>query len=1070
MNNYKFNPKKSILRQSIKLALALGAFHSIGISTAYAAEEEATEEEKILVTGSRIRRDEFSSASPIQILKTEEAKKSGITSVAQMLQRMSLSNGQQFDETFNSNSGNSNATEAPPTGGVGSSNVGLRGLGPERTLILINGRRLGASGVRGAPAQPDISMIPFEMVERIEVLSDSASAIYGADAVAGVVNIILKDHIDGMQFSATINSPVDDGGQIKQFSFATGLESERSTFVFGAEFYDRERIATGDRIDCMKSRLRDTNTGAIYSYCRSGFWDNAAIPFGDVSTPSPGDWAHFTEGVSDLTNPITGQPITNWSSPLGLPNSPSSFPCWGGCQLDDNGDSFRFYSYDPFYNDQKERMRADLVQPVTRFSVVARGTYLPEWGESTSSELYYETSYFHRHLTNTAAAEQAFVALNAMIPQEDADGNIVRDANGDPILAVNPLNPFGVDALNIITFDDLNQTRDVELDHFRAVAGLRGDISGEWAAQKGWNWDISATYDRGTGVQSQPQLNEDRLALSLDTQRLDVNGNVVCGYTLNVNAGQGFITPSQCVPFQAFHPSLYNNSGSFSGTFATDAEREYLMGERVNTTEVEQTMFQAFVGGELFDFEDGGSASIAIGAEYRRDSIRSRADFLSSHGAHAAENPSTEGATTGSRDITEYYAELNLPILVGVSGADLLEVDIAARATDESNFGSQNTERLRVTYSPVDWVTVSAAYGTSFRAPNLREQFLGDQFDGVSGAADPCHVTNAGAGWDGSTYNAALDRRSATALANCIQQGADPTFLGSLGTTTIPVRIGGNVSDLKPETSEQTTVTLKVAPINDGDVSFDFAITYFDIEIEDTIRSIGAGVIMNNCIFGEANLASSYCSRVTRNTNPVPGTEQLNFPTIVDASFINVGLETSTGWDLNTRLGYNFGDMQLAWNTQLTIQDERTEKVLDDDPVHDLVGEFGTPENRFLNTLSLTHGDFQYTLVSRFVDDTQIGRDADLSADCYTAADSTVLVGNPNVVLVCEAESQWIHDASVTWTPNSDWQLTVGISNLLDEEPPLVNPSAGSNRGGRLVSSGYDQVGQSLFASMTYKF
>ena len=264
---------------------------------------------------------------------------------------------------------------------------------------------MGSSGVRGAPAQPDLSLIPFEMVDRIEVLSDSASAIYGADAVAGVINVILKDHMEGAQFSATISKPFDDGGEEKKFSFVTGLESERSTFILGVEFYDRERIAVGDRLDCAKQQLRDTATGAQYSYCRSGFWDNAAIPFGDIGNGN--DWAHYTPGLSDLINPNTGLPVENWSSPANLA-LPSTFNCYGGCTLDDNGSTFRRYSLNPFLNDQKERMRADLVQPVTRFSVNARGTYAPEWSESVNSNIYYETSYSSRHLTNMSTCIQNF--------------------------------------------------------------------------------------------------------------------------------------------------------------------------------------------------------------------------------------------------------------------------------------------------------------------------------------------------------------------------------------------------------------------------------------------------------------------------------------------------------------------------------------------------------------------------------------------------------------------------------------------------------------------------------------
>jgi iron complex outermembrane receptor protein len=174
--------------------------------------------EEITVTGSRIRRDEFSSPSPIQVLDVESGRQLGISSISEMLQRATVATGQQIDATLNTNAGNSNATEAPPTGGVGSSSIDLRGLGPERTLILVNGRRMGSVGVRGAPAQPALNLIPFSMVDRAEVLTEGVSAVYGADAVAGVVNVILREDFAG--FAVTLNTelPNDDGGEIGQIS------------------------------------------------------------------------------------------------------------------------------------------------------------------------------------------------------------------------------------------------------------------------------------------------------------------------------------------------------------------------------------------------------------------------------------------------------------------------------------------------------------------------------------------------------------------------------------------------------------------------------------------------------------------------------------------------------------------------------------------------------------------------------------------------------------------------------------------------------------------------------------
>ena len=149
--------------------------------------------EEVVVTGSRLRRDSYSSATPLQVLDVEAAKRTGITSISEMLQRTTVANGQQINASFNGNAGASNASEPPALGGVGSANINLRALGPERTLILVNSKRLGSSGVRGAPAQPDLNLLPMNMVQSVEIITEGASSVYGADAVTGVVNFIMKN-------------------------------------------------------------------------------------------------------------------------------------------------------------------------------------------------------------------------------------------------------------------------------------------------------------------------------------------------------------------------------------------------------------------------------------------------------------------------------------------------------------------------------------------------------------------------------------------------------------------------------------------------------------------------------------------------------------------------------------------------------------------------------------------------------------------------------------------------------------------------------------------------------------
>lgn len=1039
-------------------------------------EGDEAEDTVVTITGSRIRRDEFASPSPIQIVSVDEAKESGITNVADMIQRISLVNGLQIDNTINTNSGLSNASEAPPAGGVGSVNVGLRGLGAERTLILINGRRLGASGVRGAPSQPDLSMIPIDMVERAEVLSDSASAVYGADAVAGVINIIMKDNFDGAQVSVNLSQPSDPGGEVTQISFVTGGESDRFKFVLGGEYYNRERISLGDRTNCIQQReiIRDPSLaedGNQYNFCDNGFPDDAMI-LGD------GSWLFYEPGATgDWVNPNNGQNVGDWTGPgnLAADTWSAMFPFLPSEQV-----GFDRFRLNPAYSDVQERLNSDLVQPSTRFSIITNASYMPEWGEEDNVELFFESSYFHRHLLNIATAEQIYVSVPDSLPVQvgtDSLGNPIfdTDANGEWITAANPWNPFGIEALPVVTIDGFTQDRDLSLDHFRFVTGIRGDLPGEWAKENGWSYELAASYDRGDGIVTQPQLDSRNFEKAQNGQYIDLDGNIQCGGRTNTpnNLG-GIIKDKDCTPLNILASGVYGKDGVSTGSLTAE-EYAFLLGERVNGTTVTQAIFSGYTTGDLFEFDDGGTASIVLGFESRRDHIESQADFNGEKGFFIAESPTTEGRTEGSRTIDEVFTEVSLPILAGVDGVHELTADLALRYTDESNFGSEATERVRVLYAPTDWLSFSVAYGTSFRAPNLREQFLGDQTSGVGGGADPCHASFGG-GLDGGVYFPDQDTRSQTVLDNCALSGVDPTVLGTQGTTTIPVVISGNVDTLSPETSEQTTFTVK-ADVYEGDnASFNFAATYFDIDIENTISQVGAAYIMRRCYEDAPGLSSPFCSLVGPRNPNLP--DPVNLITTVNDSFVNIGQETSAGFDINTRFSYTFEDfmddtLEFIWTTQLTIQDDRTRTIIPEEGTDDLLGTHGTPELRFVHRMAFNYGDFSVIYSGRWIDETDFFTRNPQDSRCYTPGPSTYLysfANRPQYILDCVAESKYYSDLALTWTPDDTFRATFGISNVTDEGPALVNSGRGNDRGGRMTGAGYDQVGRALFLQATFKF
>lgn len=1060
MRKYDKSWLRRALLTSVASVIAASAF---GLSASIALAQDADDDdvvEEILVTGSRIRRDEFTSAAPMQTFNIDAARQIGVTSISELLQRSTIANGQQIDGTLNTNSGNSNASEPPPLGGVGSANIALRGLGPERTLVLINSKRLGSAGVRGAPSQPDLNLLPLALVERIEVITKGASSIYGADAVAGVVNILLRNSFEGFEATANVEIPLDGGGEVYQFSMITGAETDRSSLVFAAEFTEQRRISVGQRRDCLESIAVDASGTLQPKFCSLTFFDNivyegnTAQPINPATgLPLVSDWFFYSDSIP------TDVGVPNWISALSLPQPTAPQDCRRA--------DLRCRGLGPigFYGGQFDRIRGDLVQPNTKLSTVVLGTYQPDWFDA-NEELYFETYYFNRHSNVIGAIEQIFPTIQGQIRQIDENGNIIVDDTGAPILADNPLNPFAGDAIPIITIDDINQNRNVELSQFRFVGGMRGDLPGA-LGNNNWTYDLFFSYDRGVGFVSQPILSETNLILTTQNLVVDPDGNVSCD--VPINDVFGFLTPQGCVPVNFFAPSLYRGDADGTGTFATAEERDFLVGQRANRTLVEQFVTGFSFTGDVFDIPTGGTVGIAVGAEFRRDSIASVADFVSANALNAGENPLAEGATVGSRDIYDVYGEVNIPILQGLKMVELLNLEGSVRYTDESNFGSEVTAGGAVSYSPNGWITLSGTYGTSFRAPNLRESFLAEQTLGVTSSADPCGVPPAAN--DGGFYNPANETRSATTLANCILSGADPTQLGLVANINIPVTISGNAQTLRAETSRTFTLTLQASPPISDWFEVDFAVSFYDIEVKDNIRSIDPNTILTRCFEGPANLTSPFCDRIERQQT---GPETFKFVNFIDASFVNIGLETSQGVDVNVRFRTTLDDimgapLDIAASIAMNFLTERDEQIFAEDVIENLVGDFGLPKRRLQSTVSLIRDRWELIFDVRHISGSGADMDVRIANDCDTLDDALFRTGPNQLHPVCDAPGAWYEDVSVSYRLDTVF-LTVGVNNIADKQPPLVSSAAGSSRANRLTSSGYDQLGRTVFFTATAAF
>ncbi len=1011
------------------LAAAALMFAAPGIAQDTASDDERVTEE-IVVTGSKLRRDEFSSISPVQVIGGQDAVKIGIADVTQMIAESPVVFGTQLDGSVNAGS-TTGAVEGVSASGPGSATVALRGLGPERTLLLVNGRRLAPSGVRGAPVAPDLNLIPSAMIDRVEILTDGASSIYGADAVAGVVNIILRNEFEGVEVRGFSSMPSEDGGLETLFSVVGGVSSDRGNFTVAAEFFDRDHIFTRNRSgwnNCLRNIEVDPATGQEYSVCLDRRPDNA------VFIGSQG-FVFDTPGQTDIGLP-------GFSSNAGAAN----FIGRSGMN------ALLGSAAETPYNLQQEELDTQLQGDIQRINLFATGKYELNAGNS----VYMETSYSQRSNTDIFTSEQAFPGIPGSIPQEDANGNIIVDGTGAPVLVDNPLNPFNEDALPVYSLQGLSQQRATDIDDFRIVLGVEGELAP--LRNKGWIYDGFVSYEESSGSSIQAGMFEPHVRESIDTLRLDSTGTPICGLPRTA-LSFGFLTPADCVAVNWFADSLWTTRGG-NKRFATQAEQDFLFGNVINTTTLTQKHVSGLVTGDLFDMPNG-TVGLVVGMEWRENSINSANDIVRAQALAASEAPDQETDTIGETSIFDIYAETELPL------AEWATVNLSGRYTDEENFGDEFTYSIKGELQPHSSLRLRGTFGTTFRAPNLREQFLAGQAGVLAGGSDPCVVPTTAN--NGGVYDPAGDTRSQVALDNCVLAGADPFALGLQANVLIPTETGGS-ADIRAETSDSMTLGFVWTQEFTEAFDFDLSVTYFDIEVTDTVEELDAATILNRCYNDDPGLANALCGRIQRRG---VGSAN-NTVSRVDSSFVNLGLVTSSGYDVNVRYTDDFtlGDtfVEMAWSVTGTNYDKLQEQIDPISPIDDRVGEAGFPEWSWVLRGNFNTGNWGVAWRSRFIGEFALdAEDVDVSLNRVGQTACNVLGGPTTCIDAHAGDSVWYHDLSLTYEAD-EWSVTGGFRNLFDQEPPLINQGDGPARMNMVVQSTYDMFGRRFFVNATKRF
>lgn len=1052
--------------------LALGAFQApqtLAQDTASDADETADEAvEEVVVTGSRLKKSTFTSPSPMQIISGEVSRELGLFDATEVLQQTTQTTGLQINNTFSGFVLNN---------GVGASTVSFRGLGADRTLVLINGRRLAPAGVGGGPSVPDINLIPSVLVASYENLFDGAAAVYGSDAVAGVSNVILRDDVEGIEVEASYSIPESGGGEEFTAGILWGDRGDRWNFTVAAEFYDRkdQTFAENDFFNSCDEYLFEDENGNILTENRSGT-SGAVVPGNGSTTCPTSAYNRIIEGSGFLgsvyyTPGFTNINVPNWSDTTlsaGLAGfvdqSTVIYYDSDGDGVDDraafdaDGDGAVDVKFtDPRYNYNltDEAFSGHLLSGLRRYSIFANGGYVLD--EDNDIETYAEFMYNKRESEAFSPGGQLF----PIVPETNPFNPF--GINGADAWAVFPDFTFGspVTAQPVVVIPGDRDIRIADVEQYRGVLGFRGNISALDNFMGGnWSFDIYGSYSRSNGNELTRGLDAERLALSLSTTREDPDnpGSYICG-----DGTDG------CVPVNFFADSLYQVGG---GSFATQAETDYLFTDRTFRTVVEQTVVNGIVTGDLFDIPwTDQSVPLLLGAEYRKDKIDSTGNIIASEGG--LENFFSDRGAVGSRDFFEVFAETSFTLIKDQPLMELFEIDLAARITDESFFDPAFTYSIKGQMVINDMITFKGTYGTSFRAPNLRERFLLGT-TGFSAITDPCVVPTDARTSDPSTgsieqfYDASGDNRDANIIAACQGNGLDPFSLGlddGTGNAFNPASSTESSTGGSEEVQEETSTSYTFGavfsqPFSDA-FDLQLSVTYFSIEIEGGVNEPTNTFIIDQCYdnVNAPNGDSAFCNLIERDNDG-----QINF---ITRNFLNTGLETSKGIDLNLLYRQDFEISDDVLGVTLDVRATNVREVYTDilGVADDDVGEVATPAWRATAILALDYKDFGFNWSTRWI---QGGIEDDPTGFAHTTPCPDIT--GPQCRPISWTTNYDVHNASLTYDINEDLVVNFGVRNIFHTSPPKVDSTDVFSVNLNPIGVGYDNVGRTFFLSARARF
>lgn len=985
----------SKLAGAIKFALFVGAASSVASVSAFAQEKDAAKTlDRVEVTGSRIKRVDAETTQPVAVVTRADIEKSGLTNVFDILNNITSSDGSGLSTTTTQTNGSD-----------GSQQISLRGLGSQRTLVLVDGKRW----VTDLDGIVDLSTIPVAIIERIDVLKDGASAIYGSDAIAGVVNIITRKNFEGAQVAASYGQTQKGDGAQKSGELTIGAAGERTSGVISLSYSEQEAIFAGDR---------EISSEPLYG-CFEYY--GGICPFGSSSSQFGRFYVtNNASGPSRTIRPTyAADGVINASDVVAFSNSAR-------------------YNFSPINY---------LQQPAQRLNLFASGRFQITDNISAYTRVNYTKRYSNQQL---AEVPLTFALSGGAGPQWKfgVAPNSVFSPNGVAynsgffrMSALGPRNPK------------------YDYDIFTMQLGLEGSFE---LGDRYFAWDLSAARNdsqrdkSGTGY-----VNLFNMRNALGASGYDaVNDAFYCGasYATRILG---------CTPFNIFGgPTL--GLGTTAGGFGTgnvpravNANDVALMLNYVGYTQVATAgntllNYAGNITGDLFELP-AGMLSFAAGFEYRRDTGFNTPDTLVSSGG-SSDNFSQ--ATKGETQVTEYFAEITVPVLKDVFLAKELEVRAAVRKSDYAangfigltqyspDPGSPTNAMYGLKWKPFDQLLLRYSYGENFRAPSVNDLFQG-QAEGFPTVNDPCRTNALGA--QGTGFNTAANAGICTAAG-----------LGGLtgngvvqNNSQIRSLSGGN-PDLKPEFGINRTYGFVYSP--SWAEGLDLTVDYWQTQLNDAISVIGSASTMARCLGTSGFVADpAFCGRVER--DPITG-DLL----VVNTTGFNLNQLRLSGVDLGVNYRWDAGDygnfrftLDTSWTETNEFRGSATAAFVDQVGTYD-----GSPyfEYRSVASIDWSKGDYSVRWTTRYMssitedcspDYLSVGTVNEGWYDNLLSAGGknkcTVTIGPVQVPVGIKTEervgvshtgSYAVHDLNLGWKAPWDAQISIGARNLFGKEPPIL--------------------------------